>query len=466
MNCINIDSIVKIVMTKHFSNGFRIDSIELLRFRRFAEKVLGEILSYSDQEIIEAIYSCGMYYDGKLYVISSETIEKIKREIDLTFEIGSRIIFYCTFYEIHEKWLFRSSVISKDMLRHVLQNIYPQYKFRNNYLTCNNRNESELTSIEAEIMRVWGNNVLRSFDQLAGYLPYIPLDKIKYVLSYRDIFIWNSEGVYAWIEKILVSDLEKEAIVGYVENYLNSHVYISLSAIPSEELFNNNHNLSPSAIQLSIYQKCLSHKYNRMGKIITKKGITLDALTIMKDYCESFDRCSLDDLFCYQKDFIGDNNKGISLEAGLSVLIRIDKDIFVSDQYVNFDVDSTDKLIDKYVLGDYLPLKSFTTFITFPHCGQVWNLFLLESYCRRFSKIFRFDSPSVNSSNVGVVIRKNCELYYIDIMADAVAKAELPLKSLFISKFLFENGYTGRRTTAKDFEIIEKAKVIRERVEE
>jgi hypothetical protein len=185
----------------------------------------------------------------------------------------------------------------------------------------------------------------------------------------------------------------------------------------------------------------------------------------MKDYCVSFDRCSLDDLFCYQKDFIGDNNKGISLEAGLSVLIRIDKDIFVSDQYVDFDCDSIDKLIDNYVHGDYLPLKSFTTFATFPHCGQVWNLFLLESYCRKFSQMFRFDTPSVNSRNTGAVVRKSCELSYTDIMADAIAKAKIPLKSPFIGKFLYENGYTGRRTTTKAYEIIEKAKVLHERMD-
>jgi len=122
-----------------------------------------------------------------------------------------------------------------------------------------------------------------------------------------------------------------------------------------------------------------------------------------------------------------------------------------------------DEVIELFVKGDYLPLKSFTTFGAFPDCGQEWNLFLLESYCRRFSRRFRFDTPSVNSRNAGAVIRKSCRLNYTEIMIDAVANADIPLKSTVVGRFLHENGYTGRSTTAKVGEIIDKAKAIRKR---
>ncbi len=137
----------------------------------------------------------------------------------------------------------------------------------------------------------------------------------------------------------------------------------------------------------------------------------------------------------------------------------------MADRYVHFNVDIIDETIGLFVKGDYLPLKSFTTFGAFPDCGQKWNLFLLESYCRRFSRTFRFDTPSVNSRNAGAVIRKSCGMDYTKIMADAVANADVPLQDAAVGRFLYKSGYTGRSTTAKVNEIINKAKTIREKTD-
>ena len=80
------------------------------------------------------------------------------------------------------------------------------------------------------------------------------------------------------------------------------------------------------------------------------------------------------------------------------------------------------------------------------------------------SREFRFDTLSVNSRNTGTVIRKSCGMDYTEIMTDAVANADVPLKYTAVGKFLYERGYTGRSTTArKTNEIIDKAKAIRER---
>jgi hypothetical protein len=52
---------------------------------------------------------------------------------------------------------------------------------------------------------------------------------------------------------------------------------------------------------------------------------------------------------------------------------------------------------------------------------------------------------------------------YTEVMTDAVAKADVPLKDTTVGKFLYESGFTGRSTTAKVNEIIDKAKAMRER---
>jgi hypothetical protein len=212
-----------------------------------------------------------------------------------------------------------------------------------------------------------------------------------------------------------------------------------------------------------VYSICLSDEYDKKGKIITKKGTVLNALEIMKAYCMSLDKCTLDELLQYEKEITGEVHRFLPMEAAFATMVRIDKESFVADKYLAFNKAPVDKAIAKFVTGDYLPLKSFTTFGTFPDCGQRWNLFLLESYCRRFSKQFRFDTPSVNSRNAGAVIRKNCGLSYTEIMADAVIHAKIPLKEECISNFLFEAGFTGRSSKAKVNEVIEAAKLLQGR---
>jgi hypothetical protein len=97
----------------------------------------------------------------------------------------------------------------------------------------------------------------------------------------------------------------------------------------------------------------------------------------------------------------------------------------------------------------------------FPLCGQEWNLFLLESYCRRFSEQFRFKCLAVNNKNAGVIVRENSRLTYMDILADATAKSSVDLKEKTVLQFLYENGYIGKRSYSKINETINQAKILR-----
>lgn len=452
------------VMSAHFPNGFRIDSpIELLRFRRFATEDFDDEILITDEGLMNSIITCGTLFDSKVYVISPETVAQIQREFDAAFVNGAATVFFEAFYDKHEEWLFPAGVVSVDMLKNILRKLYPNYTVKGNYITSSLDSHTELTRIEYEIVRVWGDDVLHSYSQFAEQLPYIPLEKIKYVLAYNDDFIWNSEGVYTYVNKVDITKDECAAITDFVSKGCLADGYASFSEIPLGEIEERNYELTLTAIHNAVFRICLENKYDRKGKIVTRKGDVLDALTIMKDYCRTIDKCSLDDLLNYEKELTGEVHRWIPMEAGYAVLVRIDKNTYVSEKYVDFNTTAIDNAIDLFVADDYLPLKSFTTFAAFPHCGQPWNLFLLESYCRRFSEQFRFDAPSVNSRNAGAVIRKGCGLAYVEVMADAVAKCGVPCEEKAVGRFLYENGYTGKSTTAKAEEIIEKAKDIRER---
>ncbi len=458
------NSMIIMVLSAYYPNGFRLNSpIELLRFRRFAAEDFGEEVALTDEELKQSISICGTLFNGKIYIVSTETEEKIKNEIDATFKDGVELIFYETFYEKNEDWLFPASIISVEMLKCILLKLYPNYKHRGNYITNIANDGSELAKIEREIVRVWGDDILLGYEQLATRLPNIPFEKIRYALAYSSDFIWNSERIYTHVNKVDITNEECIVIADYIAATCRTYGYASLSDAPLGEIKERNYELSLTAIHNAVFVIVLADKYDRRGKIITRKGDTLDALTIMKEHCRALDKCFLQDLLDFERELTGESHRWIPMEAGYSVMVRSDEDSYISEKYVHFETSAIDSALDLFVTGEYLPLKSVTSFAAFPHCGQVWNLFLLESYCRRFSDRFRFEVLSVNSKNAGVIIRKSCRLSYIQIMANEVAESYIPLEKTVIEDFLYNNGYIGRRSYKKINDLIEQAKAIRER---
>jgi hypothetical protein len=448
------------VLSAHFSNGYRLNSpIEMMRFRSFAADDLCEEVSLSDEDLKTYIAACGTNFEGKVYVVSAETKEKIRVLVEAYFSGGARVIFYSEFYTKNENWLFGASVISEDMLVGILRRLFSKLTFMHTYF--GHADASIFTVLESEILRVWNGDVLLTYDQLTERLLYIPLERIKYALGQNGDFIRNGVETFSHISRIEITDGEREAIRAAAIRECNARGYVSITDLPFGEIEERNYELSITAVHNAVYRICLADKFDKKGKIVTRKGDVFDALTIMKEHCRTIDKCSLDDLLNFEKELTGEVHRWIPMEAGNSVLVRVDKETYVAERYVRFDVDKMDEAIELVVKGDYLPLKAFTTFGAFPYCGQTWNLFLLESYCRRFSRRFRFDTPSVNSRNAGAVIRRSCGMNYTEIMTDAVAYASVSLIENAVGRFLFDNGYIGKRTTAKVTEIIDKAKTIR-----
>jgi hypothetical protein len=455
------ENVMHILLTC-FSNGFRLNSpIETARFRSFASKASNGVPAMSDEELTEAIITSGTVFDGKVYAVPASAKIRIKESAEEYFSGGARAIFFAEYYAKNEGLMFASNVVSADVLIGVLRNLFPELSFTQTYFGFTSTSISSV--LEDEILRVWNRDVLLTYDRLAALLPYIPLSRIKYALGQHGDFIWNSAETFSHVSRIEITDYERETVQAAAVRECNARGYVSVVDLPFGEIGERNYELSVTAVHNAVYRICLSDNFDKRGKIITRKGNVFDALTIMKEYCRTVDRCSLDDLLEYEKELTGESHRWVPMEAGNAVLIRVDKEHYVADRYVHFIPDMIDDAIDRVVTGDYLPLKSFTTFVAFPDCGHTWNLFLLESYCRRFSRRFRFDAPSVNSRNAGAVIRRSCDMDYTQVMTDAVANAGVLLTEANVGRFLYDSGYTGKSTTAQAPKIIEKAKAYRER---
>jgi hypothetical protein len=160
---------LKKILYSHFKTGFRVESpIELTRLRRFAVESWGLTVELTDEELTSAIKTVGVFFDKKVYVIPSETTRKISVIIEELFSDGVSLIFYEKFYELNEKWLFDGSIISCEMLKSILENLFPAYSYKKNYFTNNVQSKPELQRIHSEISRVWGDVILLNYSSFAS----------------------------------------------------------------------------------------------------------------------------------------------------------------------------------------------------------------------------------------------------------------------------------------------------------
>ncbi|MHB1154711.1 MAG: hypothetical protein ACYCWE_02840 [Eubacteriales bacterium] len=450
---------ITLVLEKKFSNGFRYSNgIEISRLRRLINEQLGKEATLNDDEIIKYVMAQGTEYAGKIYIISKDTKEHIHRLVEDYFRHGAAAIFYAEFYAKHESWLLESSIVSEEMLTDTLRVNFRRFYFTQTYF--GKTNDSIYNVLHNEILRVWGNEILLTYEALAERLTYIPLFRIEQHLGQNNDFIWNTKGEFTHVSKIDIAEYEKREIANYIESEIRIHGYASISDVSFNEIMVRNYMLSITAIHNAVYFICLADTYAKNGKIITRKNENINALHITKEYCKTLDRCTLDDLLDFERDLTGECHRWIPMQAGYDVLVRIDENTFVAERYIHFDTPLIDTAIEYFLYGgEYIPLQSVTTFVMFPHCGQAWNLFLLESYCRRFSEDFRFECLSVNSKNTGVIIRKKSRLSYSEIMADAVAKSDIPLVTQPVLNYLVENGFISTRRYTNVTELINQAKV-------
>lgn len=455
----NFFAVASKVLSSRFENGLRIDSgIELDRFRLLANEDCSVDIGMSDFELKNALIPCGMLFDGKLYLVTETTKAKIIETISLAFNNGCRIIFYKSFYVQNENWLYDNHIISAEMFEAILRKSCPEYIYGRVSFS-----KEQNVSLGSAIADCFKEATILSYAQMSERLPYIPISKIKQVLAGNSEFIWNAPEIYTHISRIVITKNDKDEISKFVANKIASNTYVLASDLQLSKISEQNPALSETALRNGVYLLCLADKYVLCGNIITLKGIKLEAAAIMEEYCLSRDNCKLDELLTFENEICGSIHRWIPMNAAYKIMVRTEKNLFVAENSVSFDIDAIDNAIEYFCEGDYIPLQAVTALMTFPYCGRPWTLFLLESFCRRFSRKFRFEVLAVNSKCAGVIVRQSCPMNYRQIMTDAVAKSGIELTEQKVLDYLCNNGYIARRSLSYVDKLIKEAKIIQKR---
>lgn len=454
----SVKSAVASILVEHFPNGIRPNSIiDINKLKSYYHKATGGGIISAD--IIPSLLNAiSIRHGEKVFAVPSSGKKALVELVDRLIFEGNRLFFYDEFFDTHVDFLQAMNVFSAELLKTVLSNILPSLSYSRSYFSI----EGNVT-VKSEVLRCYETAVCLSYEQLKAKLPYVPLDKVKQVLSQNSDFIWVNTEVYTHVSKIEIDGSERHTAEDKVKTELAERGYASLALLDVSASLELNPDLSEIAVKKGLFQIYFADCYEKRGNIITQKGTVLNAVNVFKDYCLTHDRLTLDELLELEREING-NVHGQSLFVAYDTMVRVDKNTFVGDSEISFDIETTDNALALFVHADVIPLQAVTSFTSFPYIdGYLWNLYLLESYCKRFSKRFMYQCLSVNSRNVGAIFRRSAGFTdYIDVLAAAVAASNIELKEKVVGDFLFENRYVAQRTGAVS-KITAKARILRER---
>ena len=328
---------------------------------------------------------------------------------------------------------------------------------------CVGERYTETEAVGAEMMRVWGEEAICSYESLKDRLPYIPESNIQRILFSNSKFVWVSEGIYHSLDRFIITDEDREQILNYVETKCIESGFASLPDVPISHLEVENYSLTPIAIQTAIYRTVLNEQYKLNGKILTKESSTdLDIVTIIKREYAGWDNCSFEEVANRVEEILGVTNRQSAFKALYDDYVRADVDRFVANHYVEFLVDEIDRVLSTIYIHKFGAVKQVSTFAMFPICGIPWNHYVLESFCYKYSKKYSLHVINYNNKNAGIIAEKTFNKSYDEMLAITMANSNVELKKDLIIPYLCENGFLGKSRYGKIDELIKKAQELRE----
>lgn len=453
---------IKTLLLKKFPYGIRVDSeIDFMKLKSFAERF--EVGLPDNDELLKAqIAAGGISFKGKIYFVSDEVYNGIIQKIDDIFAEGFSVIYYDELLGKNFDWFDENHISSWELLREILnsrsENLFITKNFLRHGPTC----IRESDAVEKELESVWGDDVIHTYDEMYERLPYIPDEKIKFFLSYCKKFVWSAHETFAWIDKVVISEKERQAIVDFAESECELNGHTSIANVPLGNIEEENYQISITAIYDAVYRLVLRDGFSINGKILTKNDAGIDAFTLARTYCVEKKSCTFAELNDYVIAINGTENRQITFRAAYEQMIRLNEERFVADDKVHFDIEAIDSLLEQMIKGDFISVKSIATFIMFPDCGHTWTYYLLESFCYRFSKKFRLDLIGFNDRNAGIIAKKEVSLSYVDMLAVAAIRSGLDLRTDIIGEYLYANGYIARKRGSVLSNTIERAKQMKE----
>lgn len=445
------------IIRENFSNGIRndfIDARKVLRIYQGREKCTNENISC--RVIADIIRTNGIENSGRFYFISPDDTTEIKRFFDKLLRKNS-ILYYSAVYERHTDFFVRQNIFSPDVLKKILRTT------SNHFCSDEFCATTSKTNLDYELERTFkiADNSLSLMD-LQEKFPYVPLKKIQSALANPKKYLKTVCGNYGSIAKIKFDFQEIIAAKQQIYDQIIAKGYAASDDFSLASNFALNSAFAERDLQNLIFEQFFAAEFAKQGntfvsKFSVKKKSSTRSIRQLRVFISAQTELSVDKLFNAANDF-GINNHD-ALEAACENMIRVEKNLFVNDSLINFDVRAVDDALTSFVQGKIIPLRSVTSFVGFPALqGYSWNLFLLESFLRKYSQKYFYDTSTANSSNVGAIYPKSMKFTgYLDVQSSVILQENIPLEKAAVENFLSAQGYRSRRLAKTTERVIARA---------
>ena len=463
---INLEENVLAILAKNFSNGYRLNSlIAHKRFAMYYTKEYGKNMDIYDDQMDAIISKVGIVYNGMVYAPSKMIDETTKQSlfdyIENQFANGIVCIYYNVLFEHFSQQFLGQIMVDGEMLRYYLEfyNIENKYHFDEEYFSQEMSANIDINQVVIDYVKAQGGCVTE--DEVSAAFEYLPREKvIEAFSSNRQKLVLSSMKTRFHIDNFQLEEIDKIVIVDFLSKEIASMQYVTFS-----ELFGKIAEIAPRVIENNIQftqtgirtaLSCLLlDKFHIIGGFISDYDNSVSAYDAFINLGRGRESFNISEVEVMANDF----NVPINFEALAVNNVRVSEDIFVSKDYITFDTELVDKAISRFCQNEFISILDVNTFTAFPECGYRWTPYLLESYLYSYSKMFILKHKAFNKTSVaGAIVRKtSCCTDYLDIMALALANADISLDEKSSLDFLAQNGYIERRRLNTINEVIRKA---------
>lgn len=461
-----------LILSEEFEDGLRLNGMRLRKFRSIYEERYHDAVEPDDEKLIAMLKQVGEFRDERIYAKrdagQSALMDIIQQDILQTLTSGASCVYPQQLFEKYkEKLAEQLSVYTADSFKAMLfASANRQFSVYHGTICLHGKS----ANIMADVVRLFQECYEPiTYTQMSEQLWYIPMDRIKYALVREKSIVLIDQETYFYAPNFPISTHELAALQQAMRRQIEDED--SLVARSLRELMKLH---CPNAVMDTANWKdwgvrnvmawLLRDQFDFNGAIICEKGAGMDTHMVFHSYCKSHDRITMDELknLCSQLDV-----SGIYWDSVLAEMVRISRDEFLSKRLISFDSESTDRVLEQACPGDYMPLKDFTLFMSLPGVAVPWNGFLLESYLRDYSRIFRLEQASpVEHTPIGTMVRRMSPfLTNRDLLIDVLVHDDswhTPEEALDV---LVEGGYRTQRLMGNDIaEIIQAAQMQQEKL--
>lgn len=302
---------------------------------------------------------------------------------------------------------------------------------------------------------------------------FVPIDKIKQVVRSTPSIINTATNTYMSITAFPITTEELTRVKNVIKNAIVTAPARQLQAEECRrQIYCDSEcksvKINTEMFSITCFQKAIGYllrdDFNFTTKFITPKDIEMDTGKMYREFCDNRNQFTLEEL----KEFSKEINTSIRHDIVHDSMVRIDKDNFVKDSFVNFDAKKIDRFIEENICtGKYMSLKKIGPLVSiFPSVENYrWTGYLLESYIYSYSEKYELLNSSFSENDFnGVMIRRDAgKMEYDDIIMDVLIHKDCNTEEDALNE-LKEDGYITRANYKGINIILEKAKIKRRKL--